>query len=199
MDVTEVLRKAWTAVEGAELPEKIHEVAFREAVRLIVPAPIAPPATRGRTGKNTGAGDGTDGQGEGGLSISEDEMYERVVAQTGVSRDMLEDAVHLDDDGPKISIPGLRLGRTNAERTRAVAQILTIVRGFALEENETSLEVIRAECERLKVYDSANFSSHLKALNGYVINGSGQNRRLRARGPGIAAFPGLLDGLLSSS
>jgi hypothetical protein len=198
MDTTEVLRKAWAAVEGAELPEKIHEVAFREAVRLIVPAPIAP-ATGGRAGKPAGTGGAADAPGESGVSISEDEMYERVVGQTGVSRDTLEEAVHLDDDGPKISIPGLRLGRTNAERTRAVAQIMTIVRGFALEENETSLEVIRAECERLKVYDSANFSSHLKALNGYVINGSGQNRRLRAKGPGIAAFPGLLDGLLASS
>jgi hypothetical protein len=124
-------------------------------------------------------------------------MYDKVVAQTGVSRDKLEQIVHLDDDGPRISIPGLKLGRNNAERARAVAQVLTIVRGFALGENETPLDVIRGECERLKVYDSANFSSsHMKALNGYVINGTGQNRRVRAKGQGIAAFPGVVDSLL---
>jgi hypothetical protein len=63
-----------------------------------------------------------------------------------------------------------------------VAQTLTIARGFGLEENETPLEVIRSECTRLKVYDSANFSSQLAKLAGYVVSGSGQNRRLRAKG-----------------
>lgn len=110
----------------------------------------------------------------------------------------MEQVVHLDSDGPKVSIAGIKLGKNNAERTRAVAQILAMARGFGLGESETSLEIIRAECDRLKVYDSANFSSHMKALNGYVITGTGQNRRLRAKGPGIAAFPGFMEKLLGA-
>jgi hypothetical protein len=38
----------------------------------------------------------------------------------------------------------------------------------------------------------------MKALNGYVISGTGQNRRLRAKGPGIAAFPHVVDNLLGA-
>lgn len=126
-------------------------------------------------------------------------MYDRVVQQTDVDRDKLERVVHMEDDGPKVSIPGLKLGKTNAERARAVAQILTITRGFGMGERETSLEVIRTECDRLRVYDRANFSTHMKALNGsgYVISGSGQNRRLRAKGPAIATFPTFVDDLLA--
>jgi hypothetical protein len=199
MDVSETLKRAWAAVQDASLPESMHEVAFREAMRLLAPDPGFVPM-RSQMGNSVGpAGGGSAGAGgDVPVTIGEDEMYERVVQQTGVDRDKLDQLVHMDDDGPKISIAGLKLGRNNAERTRAVAQILTIVRGFGLGESETQLEVIRAECDRLKVYDSANFSSHLKALTGYVINGSGQNRRLRAKGPGVAAFSGLVSSLLGA-
>lgn len=106
--------------------------------------------------------------------------------------------MHLDGDVLKVSIPGIRLGKNNAERARAVTQILTITRGFGLDENETSLEVIRAECDRLRVYDQNNFSTHIKALNGYVITGKGTERRVRAKSAGYQTFPAFLDTLLRS-
>jgi hypothetical protein len=98
-----------------------------------------------------------------------------------------------------VSIPGIKLGKNNAEKTRAIAQILTIVRGFGLDEAETSVEVVRAEAIRLKCYDSANFSSQLGKLSGFVITGSGTNRRIRSKAAGIQAFPGLVDSLLGES
>jgi hypothetical protein len=148
----------------------------------------------GDAGGVKGASDGDEQ-----VSVGENEIYERVVEHTGADRERLEQVLHLDDGTVRVSLPGLRLGRNNAERTRAVAQILTIARGFGQEETETSLEVIRSECARLKVYDSANFSSHIGKLAGYVVSGSGQMRRLRPTSPGIQAFPALVDSLVSSS
>lgn len=202
MEIVEVLKKAWSAVEDANLPEHVQQTGFREAVRLLAPGNSAvastprPTVTRRVTGDASG---GHDSNSDERAPVSEYEIYDRVVEHTGVDRDQLEQILHLDDDGVRVSLPGLRLGRNNAERTRAVAQILTIARGFGLEENETSLEIVRSECVRLKVYDSANFSSHVAKLNGYVVSGSGQNRRLRAKSPGIQAFPALVDALVSSS
>lgn len=200
MEVSETLKQAWAAVEEADLPEEIHEVAFREAIRLLVPVQIAAPVGATIPGKSSPGHTGTAGSdttgGEAAVSVSEDQIYERVVAHTGVARDRLEQVVHLDGDVLKVSIPGLKLGKNNAERSRAVAQILTISRGFGLEESETPLEIIRAECDRLRVYDQNNFSSYIRALNGFVITGSGTNRRLRAKSAGIASFPALLDTLL---
>ncbi len=205
MDVSETLKKAWAAVEAAGLPEKVHEVAFREAMRLMVPAPVAHATAAGPSGTVSSGPVGArarvsglavgNSDGDHEFSVTEDQMYERVVQQTSVDRDRLEQVVYLDDDGPRVSVAGLKLGRNNAERARAVAQILCITRGFGLGESDTSLDVIRTECDRLKVYDTANFSSHMKALSGYVIAGSGQNRRLRAKGPGIAAFSELVKSL----
>jgi len=202
MEVSEVLRQAWSDVEKAGLPEAVQPIAFREAVRLLAPeTPAASPKRFGVERKDTGSrsGNGATGSGDGRVDISEEQIYDRVVEHTGVDRGRLEEVVHLDDDGPRVSLPGFRLGNNNAERTRAVAQILTIARGFGMEENETPLEVIRTECIRLKVYDSANFSSHIGKLSGYVVSGSGQHRRLRAKSTGIQGFPALVDGLVGSS
>jgi hypothetical protein len=201
MEVSETLRTAWEAVKNAELPEEIHEAAFREAVRLLAPDRSVSPVGSGprqtsvanTPPRPTG---GTAEDGSAAPTVSEEEIYTRVATHTSVDRDLLEQLVHLDGNVIKISVPGLRLGRNNAERARTVAQILTVTRGFGFEEPGTPLEVIRTECERLKVYDQANFSSQIKALTGYVITGTGPNRRLRARGAGIQAFASLVATLI---
>jgi hypothetical protein len=207
MEVSELLRRAWTAVEEAGLPEKIHEVAFREAMRVLIPGaggtsvtavrPAKPSRAVSGTGGSRSAGAGSDG--DGGINVTEGEIFDKVVEHTGVDRDKLDKIVHLDGEVLRVSIPGIRLGKNNAEKTRVVAQILTIVRGFGLDENETSLEVIRAEATRLKCYDTANFSSHVAKLSGYVITGSGANRRIRAKAGGIQAFPALVEKLSGES
>ena len=99
---------------------------------------------------STGGGASTGGDangGDGGVAVSEGEMYARVIEHTGVDRGKLERLVHLDDDGPRITITGIKLGKNNAERTRAVAQVLTIARGFGMDEAVTSLEGHRTGAE----------------------------------------------------
>lgn len=212
MEVSETLNKAWTAVEDAGLPEKIQEAAFREAVRLLVPTQVmaAAPAAASRTGQTgeSDAASGSTGSGSSGggsnsdgpkITVAESTILDKVEQHTGVSRDKLEELVHLDDGVLRVSLPGIKLGKNNADKTRAIAQILTIVRGFGLVEDETSLELVRAEAQRLKCYDSANFSSQIKVLKGYLITGSGTNRRIKAKSGGITSFPAFVTRLLGDS
>lgn len=218
MEVSETLKKAWAAVEDADLPEMIHGTAFKEAVRLLAPppaiaaaAPMNPlPAAHlgsqtgkasSQTGSNGASGSGGRGpNGDGSkIAATEAELFEKVEQQTGVSKENLSDIVHLDDGVLKVSIPGIKLGKNNAEKTRAIAQIFTIVRGFGLDEKETSLELVRAEAQRLKCYDQANFSSQVRVLSGYLITGKGTNRRIRAKSGGIEAFATLVEKLLGAS
>lgn len=208
MEVSELLKKAWTAVQEADLPVSIHEVAFREAMRVIAPDPggrtsiVPPPRGPGRAAgvaprAPASASRGADSAPD--ITLSEEEIFNRVVTHTNVDRAKLEELVHLDDGVLKVSIPGIRLGKTNAEKIRAVAQILTIVRGFGLEEDGTAVELVRSETIRLKCYDKANFAAHLGKLNGYVITGSGTGRRIRAKAAGIQAFSAFVDSLLGSA
>jgi len=212
MDVSETLKSAWAAVEEAGLPEQIQQVAFREAVRLLVPSqvlavPTATGSTSGQAGNSqmmNGFVESSASRGaasDDGLKIAEAEsvILDRVERQTGVSRAKLDDLVYLDDGVLKISLPGIKLGKNNADKTRAIAQILTIVRGFGLDEVETSLELVRDEAQRLKCYDSSNFSAHVRALDGYLVTGSGTNRRIRAKSGGINGFPAFVDDILGVS
>lgn len=210
MSTSSVLKDAWCAVEEAGLPEKIHEVAFREAVRLIVPPSSVAPTQAGRAAKlsssSGGAGskgsDSSSGQVAGdSITLSEDELLQKVAAGTGAELDVLTNLVHLEDGGLRISIPGIKMGKNNADKTRMIARIFTIVRAFGLNEDDTLVEMVRDEAQRLKCYDSANFSSQLKVLQGqgYVIKGAGGNRRIQAKGTGISEFPGLVSKLLGDS
>ncbi len=213
MEVSETLKKAWAAVEDADVPDKIHETAFKEAVRLLSPAQVvaAPAAptpgvsthggnTASKSGNTTASGSSGGPNGDdSNITATEGELFAKVETQTGVDRSKLEEIVHLDNGALKVSIPGIKLGKNNAEKTRAIAQIITIVRGFGLDETETSVELVRAEAQRLKCYDQANFSSQLNKLSGYLVTGSSSNRRIRAKAAGIQSFPALVDGLLGDS
>lgn len=212
MEVSETLKKAWTAVEDAGLPEQIQQVAFREAVRLLVPihavaAPAATAYTSGQAGNYgvvsgfTGSSTSRDSSNGDGSKITEAEstILDKVEQQTGVPWAKLDELVYLDDGVLKISLPGIKLGKNNADKTRSIAQILTIVRGFGLDEDETSLELVRAEAQRLKCYDSSNFSAQVKVLDGYLVTGSGANRRIRAKSGGISGFPAFVDSILGES
>lgn len=196
-----VLREAWSAVKEAGLPEPIHEVAFREAVRLIAPSMVAAaqPTRSGHantgsalttaSGSQTGTSKRLD---ENAISLSEDDLVRNVSISTGADAVALGNLVYLDGGVLRLKLPGIKLGKNNADRTRTIAALFTVVRSFGLDEDDTSVELIREEAQRLKCYDSTNFSSQLKALQGFVIKGAGSNRRIQAKGPGISEFPNLV-------
>lgn len=211
MSTSAVLREAWSAVEEAGLPESIHEVAFREAVRLIAPPAAAAQPARGRQIGHAGAsnaGAPTSGGGpaavgdrltENVITLSENQLVQKVSNGTGADADALESLIYLDDGALRLSLPGIKLGNNNADRTRTIAAIFTVVRSFGLDEDDTSVELVREEAQRLKCYDSANFASQLKALQGFVIKGAGNNRRIQVKGPGISGFSNLVTRLTGES
>ena len=213
VNTSEVLRAAWSAVEQAGLPEKVHEVAFREAVRLVAHPASTPTVPRQAGGVAYGAGgrgtSSASGQGDmpasgndqsvTRIAMSEEDLVKKVAAGTGADEAALANLIHLDDGVLHFSVPGIKLGKSNADRTRTIAAVLTVVRSFALGEPGTSLELVREEAQRLKCYDSANFSAQLKALKGFVIKGSGNNRRIEAKPAGIAEFATLVNSLVSDS
>lgn len=208
MSTSSVLQEAWSAVEKANLPESIHEVAFREAVRLIAPPTVASaqPTRVGQTsisratttvsGTPAGVGDSLN---ENAISLSEDELVRKVSTGTGADADALGNLIYVDGGVLRLNLPGIKLGKNNADRTRTIAAVFTVVRSFGLDEDDASVELVREEAQRLRCYDSANFSSQLKALQGFVIKGAGNNRRIQAKSPGISEFPNLVAKLMGES
>lgn len=202
MNIKKILTEAWSEVRAAELPEHMQEVAFREVLQHMLHG-STPASEKEKTrseNKNqltpTGAVSAPVNSSGESAGSKEFEIYRRVSEHTGVEEGKVEELIYVDDDEIRVAIPGLKLGKNNADRSRAVAQLLTVARGFGLGEEGTPLSTIRAECSRLKVYDSANFSAQISKLPGYIVSGSGSNRRLRIRSGGVQSFVDLANQLV---
>lgn len=198
MLTSDQLTEAWKVVDQADLPEGMREAALREVLRsLYVEADTAGKPRRVSDGKKDKDGD----SGESGDSISEQDMLAEVARQTDVPVEQLEQLVMLEDGELKIVLGNKDVGKkSNAEGTRIVARILTVVGLHGLGRADTTFDLIRKECERLKVYDSKNFASnHMMTVDGFAVRGTGSARRLEARSPGLRAFPELVSQLLGDS
>lgn len=203
MDVSQILKQAWAAVQDADLPQEIQHIAFREATRLVASTELgSSQPTSLVTGGHDGSKAATIGTAPAGagsdLRAAEGVMIGKLSSHTNIDVDKLSQLVHLEGDELRVSLPAVKLGKNNAEKTRAIAQILAIARDCGLDEPETPFELIRAEVSRLKCYDNANFSSQLSALTnvGYILSGSGRSRKLRPKPAGISAFGVLVTKLL---
>lgn len=207
MELTESIKSAWAAVEESGVPEHMQELAFREALRSMlgtVPqtAPVRESKPRSRTDSDRGSGPmQTGGEDDGGsATIDEDAVVAALSEHTGVPTEKLERVFHLDNGVVKILLNHTALGSNAADKTRATAQIITVVRKIGMGHADTDFDIIREECQRKHFYDGGNFASkHLPNIEGFAVKGEGRNRRLEVRNAGLTSFPSLIDRVLGES
>ena len=208
MELAESIKTAWAAVEDSGVPENMQELAFKEALRSLLGTtqPVAP-AGRG-FGVGTGAGSGSASkqsgsdpvEADGTSAVDEQAVIAAVSEHTGVPPEKLEQLFHVDNGAVKVSVNHNALGKNSADKARATAQIITVVRKVGMGHNDTDFDIIRDECQRKHFYDSKNFASgHMPGIDGFVVKGEGRNKRLEARTSGINAFPGLIEKVLGDS
>lgn len=206
MELAESIKTAWAAVEDSGVPENMQELAFKEALRLLL-GTAQPVAPAGR-GSDAGAGSGSGskqsvldpGEGDGPSNVDEQAVIAAVSDHTGVPAEKMEQVFHIGNGAVKVSVNHNALGKNSADKARATAQIITVVRKIGLGHNDTDFDIIRDECQRKHFYDSKNFASgHMPGIDGFVVKGEGRNKRLEARTSGINAFSGLIDKVLGDS
>lgn len=202
MELAESIKIAWTAVEESGVPEHMQKLAFQEALRsLLGTVPQAAPIQK-PTRPMRGGGEKQTGEEGGGAAttVDEDAVIAAVAEHTGVSTEKLERVFHLDNGVVKILVNHSALGTNAADKTRAAAQIITVVRKVGMGLNDTEYDIIRDECQRKHFYDGGNFASkHLPNIEGFAVKGEGRNKRLEARNGGLTAFPALIDRVLGES
>lgn len=188
MNVTEQLAKAWAAVEGAGLPEHLHEVGFKAALTLQSPqyTPVAhspastvAPALASLSTEVPGAG-----------QVEPDNKNPDPIAllahETGIEQEALEEVLYFQEGLPGLNGPGRRLGPTKADQTRTIALILTAAHHFVLGDTRDTVGAVRKECERLRCFDKDNFSRHLSSTKGLNYTGPRSNKALKAKSDIIA-------------
>lgn len=166
MDPVNTLKAAWSAVEEAGIPPALHEVAFREAVRLLM-GPDAPRALAAATPsvQRTGPTEGPD-----------QDFYVRLAAEAGVAETALREILYFDPatDGIEVIAPTRKLGGSLTEQAKAVISLVSGARHGGLSETSIPLDEIREACRRKNCYDGKNFVSyHIASLNGVRAIGKG--------------------------
>lgn len=207
MEVSKVLKDAWQAVETADVPAEMHEVAFREAIRI-----LAPPTDSGEAqqGRRVGKPDGKRGlsgsdrkpkeDGAGGLTVDESVLISKVAEGTGCDPELLDQLIHINDGRLEILIPGLRLGKKNSDKVRNISKIFSIVYAFGLGEDGAAVELIRSEVQRLKCYDNTNFSKQMAGLAPqFAVTGQGASKMVRPKSSGISNFAELVESIAGSA
>jgi hypothetical protein len=199
MDISDILKKAWQAVEKADLPEELRPTAFAEAVRLIggdedgsrsISSKRGGHATSGkraRTERENTENSSLVGDAAGSGAISSDEFFDRLAGETEVERERLEEIFHLANGEPRLNITARKLGPTLKVRMETIATLITVARHLGLGESATSTAVVRAESERLNSLDR-NFSTYVSSLPGILYTGPSSAKVFRVRPQAVAGF-----------
>ncbi|QBI19976.1 hypothetical protein ER308_10665 [Egibacter rhizosphaerae] len=76
-----------------------------------------------------------------------------------------------------------KFGNNNADRVRALAITLVFARKVGgYDRDGTTYDTLKAECERLGIYDAKNFSTQLNGISKWVIpSGSGVSRTFKTK------------------
>jgi hypothetical protein len=127
-------------------------------------------------------------------AIDEDAFYDKLAKETGVPRERLEAVVHLEDGVPKMAINSKKLPARKRGGQLFIARVILTARHVWLDETETPLAEVRAECERYGVYDG-NFAATMKGIDdpGLTRIGSGRSQKAKVRKNYVSSFGDFLN------
>lgn len=171
--VNEVLAKALSAIEEADIPDDLREAAFKRAVDLLTAG--VPSTPSGATAPPPPAA-----QVEHEGDASEDPLA-KIAEGLGVRLAAVRSVYRVRNGDLELEIAPRALSESRAQATREIAYLLITARQLAgFDDEETSTETIRAAAQDFGKYDSPNFSRHLSPLRNELRSTSTGFRSNRA-------------------
>jgi hypothetical protein len=198
--VASKLADAWKAVQAAEIPEHLHEIAFHEALLIADPRPEDSPGDSSshpadpQTEKPQGASRGAPKSAKGTAQKSrpskvetvlfdgdEDTFFKRFSDESGVEEEELRRVYVFANGTWRISLSKSKLGTSEAERNRSVGLLLAASRFYVNGTVATPISDIREAASRIPYEVSRNFGTHMERVDGTVPGGSGRDKTIRAQ------------------
>jgi hypothetical protein len=177
VDVEEVLKTALRAVQDAQIPDDLQAIAFTKAIDILSGAPEAVGRPAGREDAGSGRDDGP---------ATESDHLKKLADALTVPHERIE-MLYVEHDGDlQVAVDPGQLGNSTHKRAGAVGLLVAAGRQLGgWDEGPTSDAPIRAEIDRLGLYDNTNYSKHMKDLSAWFnINGAGRNATYKLKFPG---------------
>ncbi len=208
MDVKQVLREAWEAVESAGIPDSLYPVAFEQAVHLIAgthptkPAsPVDESARDERTSKSVAISrkDAGDSKGSAALIADEDAFFATFASESKVDEEKLRKAYFVKDGRPRIALTKSKLGSTEADRNRAVATLLAGVRWYVDGKPAVGISEIRDAATAIPYEVTRNLAKQLESVPGTMTVGAKNDKAVRVQSAKFdEPFNALIERLIAS-
>jgi hypothetical protein len=157
-EIAERLRVAAEAVEAADLPESLQQVAFEHALSAVGLAGTKS-APAGDADEAAGLHQRTDGGADGGVAA--------IAERLGVDVELVERVYENDEEvGIRLILKRSMLPepQQKAASMRHVALLVAVGRQVSGLEDYTPLALMRDECSELRVLDPSNFSTEVGKL-----------------------------------
>jgi hypothetical protein len=178
MDTSELLRRAWEAVEKSGVPESLHAVAFREAVKNLRASEGGGASATGESNQagrtkrhrsssapKGGANAGTE---QTTAPVDEAKFFTTLAHESGVSEADLRDVLSFSSGTVHITQPTRKLGSDRANQARTSIALVAGARAYGLGERPVDASAVRHELDRKGCYDANNFAAkHLSPLRGF--------------------------------
>lgn len=156
-DVSEKLRAAVEAIEAADVPDDLREVAFSRALDLLAGVQVPVPVK----GDEPVGGTVHDEPPSGELP----EVLERIAAELDVPAAAIERVYRVDGEKLDLEVPPSALPDSDAGAARQIALLIAAGRQLGgLDEKWTDIDEIRDVCVEYSRYDVNNFATSLKRL-----------------------------------
>jgi hypothetical protein len=194
MDDTEVaglLTRALTAIDVAQVPEDLREVAFTNALALLnggltpAPAGLSASTLSAALPASTVAGAG---------ASSESGLLDKIAAAIGIELAKIKRVFAEQDGAPQLIVKSNKLPKAKAAAAHDIALLLMAGRQLGGLDDYTDAAILREVVKRYGKFDRANFAGQMKALDHYILTeGKGASTKRKLTHPGIEAAAEMVD------
>lgn len=180
-----VLSEVLAALDAADVPEDLREIAFAKAFDHAAGASRAPstPGAPSSVDSQSGGGSGT-------TPTDRDTAIARIAGKLAVTAEQAAEVFDVDQDGVHLTVPHAAFDSRKRTAMQQVMRVVAAARQAIELEEFTTTKVLRAACEDRGVLDSGNFASALAAIDGdgVRVKGAGTSReiKLNAKGYSVA-------------
>ncbi len=182
--LTQRLRAAVEAVEAAEVPRDLREIAFTRALDAtlgsVAPPSDAPPAQQG---------DGAPSASEQkGASVVSGSPMAKLAEGLGIDPALATQVYDIDEDGLHVALAPSKFSDKVTQAMEEIARLVVAGRQAAgLDAEWTSFNDVRAVCENRGRFSSGNFSACVSRLDGdgFRVRGTGRKKEAKANATGL--------------
>jgi hypothetical protein len=189
MRPVDLLKEAVSAVDEANVPQDLREIAFTKVLEFLQANSDSSQAKNAQIFPEKSAGIDS-----GALS--------QIASKVGIEPHLLDRVFEESKDGLIFSGDAKAFGSTKAKMVQGIVLLILAGRRWSGLDNgvTTSDEIVRAEVDRNSLLDVTNYGKHISALKPYVtITGTGKNATYKIKHDGLERAKQIVQSLVSGS